>query len=630
MLSLMRRQAKSWLIKFLIGIISLVFVFYFGYSFTSSRAQKTATVNGDVITQLAYDKEFRDMVESFRRQYQGAWNDNLIKVLDLKNRALQNLINRKLISQEAEKLGFQVTRAEIQKSIMAYPAFQVEGQFDGRRYQALLNQNRMKPEDFEQGIAQELLQEKLQQFLLTFLPVTDQELLDAYTLSHEQVNLAFIQMKPDRFAATLKTSPSAVEAYFKAHQEDYRVPEKIKLAYITIDPAEFKDRVTVSGQEIKQYYEYNMDSFNIPAKVCARHILFRLKENATKAEAAEVQKKAEAVLKMARAGNDFAGLAKKYSEGPTGKDGGDLGCFSRGKMVKPFEEAAFKLKKGEISDLVKTSFGYHIIKAEDVQAARTKSLDEVRSQIEDTLRKNTSSDLAHEKALSLIDQMPYEVDLGKYAAVNKLAVHSTDSFSLKDPIPGIGGDEKLRESLFSLQKNEPSELIELKGKFYLFQVADRKASYLPELKDVKDAVKRDSLKHLAAEKAKSLAQNYLQELLAGKEWKKVADESGVKSQETGFFTRQGPIPKIGYDQEMLETAFHLHKNKRYPDKVYENQAGAFLIHWEGYKGIDQKKFQEEKEQFRFSLMRLKQRTAFQNWLDALRKKARVEVFSSLS
>lgn len=630
MLSLMRRQAKSWLIKFLIGIISLVFVFYFGYSFTSSRSQKLATVNGDVITQLAYDKEYRDMVESFRRQYRGAWNDNLIKVLDLKNRALQNLINRKLISQEAKKLGFQVTKAEVQKSIMAYPAFQVNGQFDVRRYQALLDQNRMKPEDFEQNIAQDLLQRKLQQFLLTFLPVTDKELLDSYSQSHEQVNLSYIQIKPDRFTSTVKVDLPAMTAYFKAHQEDYRVPEKAKLSYITIDPAAFMDRITVSDQEIREYYEYNMDSYKIPAKVCARHILFRLQENAPKDEAAKVRKKAEMVLKMARSGKDFAKLAKKYSEGPTGKNGGDLGCFSRGKMVKPFEDAAFKLKKGEISDLVKTRFGYHIIKVENVQAARTKSLSEVRGEIEKNLKKSEAADLAHEKGLSLIDQMPYEVDLGKYATENKMAVQETGFLSLNDPIPGIGGDEKLRESLFALQEHEASELIELKGKFYIFQVTKRKASYLPELKEVEGAVKRDFVKHLAREKAKSTAQGYLEELKKGKDWTKVAGKAGVKPAETGFFTRQGPVPKIGYDQELAEIAFHLSKEKPYPDKVYENQTGAFLIRWKGYKGIDQQKFQKEKEQYRFSLLRLKQRTAFQNWLDALRKQARVEIIGSVS
>ena len=630
MLSLMRKQAKSWLIKFLIGIISLVFVFYFGYSFTSREASKLAYVNGDLITRLAYDKEYRDMVDAFRKQYGDAWNDNLIKVLGLKNRALQNLINRKLISQEARKLGFDVTKSEIQKAIMAYPAFQTNGQFDVRRYQALLDQNRMRPEDFEQGIAQQLLQEKLQQFLLTFLPVTDDELRDAYTLSQEQVNLSYLLIKPDRFKASLKIDPSAMEAFFKAHKEDYRVPEKIKLDYIAIDPANFKDKVKVTEQEIKEYYNYNINSFKIPEKVCARHILFRLKEDATKEETVKVREKAEAVLKKARAGEDFAKLAKEYSEGPTRKNGGDLGCFSKGKMVKPFEEAAFKLKKGEISDLVRTQFGFHIIKVEDIQPAKTKTLDEVRSQIEDTLKKSDTTDLAHEKGLSLIDQMPYEVDLRKYAAENKLSVGDTDFFSLQQPIPGLGGDEKLRQSLFSLEKNEASELIELHGKFYIFQVVGRKASYLPELKDVKEAVKTDFLNHLAAEKAKSTAEEYLHELAKGKKWEQIAKESGVSPEETGFFTRRGPVPKIGYDEELLDAAFNLNKDKRYPEKVFENPAGAYIIRWEAYKGIDEKKFQKEKDQYRFSLMRLKQQTVFQTWLDALRKTAKVKIVAPLT
>jgi peptidyl-prolyl cis-trans isomerase D len=629
MLSLMRRQAKSWLIKFLIGIISLVFIFYFGYSFTSRREQKVATVNGEVITRLAFDKEYRDMVESFRRQYGDAWNDNLVKVLDLKNRALQDLINRKLISQEARKLGFDVTKTEVQKAIMAYPAFQINGQFDVRRYQALLDQNRMKPEDFEQGIAQELLQEKLRQFLLTFLPVTHEGLLDAYTLGHQQIRISYLLISPQKFKSTVKADPAAMEDYFKKHQEDYRVPEKIKLAYITIDPAQFKDQAKVSEREVKEYYNYNIDSFKIPEKICARHILFRLKKNETEAEAAKIRKKAETVLKMARAGKDFAKLAEKYSEGPTRKNGGDLGCFSRGKMVKPFEEAAFKLKKGQISGLVKTQFGYHIIKVEDIHPGRTKPLDEVRSEIEDNLKKSETADLAHEKGLSLLDQMPYEVDLGKYAAENKVPMRYTDFFSLKDPIPGIGGDEKLRESLFSLQKDEASELIEIKGKFYIFQVADRKPSYLPKLKDVENSVKADCEKYLAMEKAKSVAETYLHELKEGKHWKQVASAAGVTPQVTAFFTRQGPVPEIGYDQKLIEAAFHLNKDRPYPDRIFESPAGAFVIRWQAYKGIDQKKFQEEKEQFRFSLLRLKQRTTFEYWLDALRKRAQVTVAAPL-
>lgn len=625
MLSLMRKQAKSWLIKFLIGILSLVFIFYFGYSFTSRNSGKMATVNGELITKLAYDKEYRDMVDGLRRQYGDAWNQNLIKALDLKNRALQNLINRELISQEAKKLGFQVTKRETQRAIMAYPAFQVNGQFDVGRYQAVLNQNSMQPEDFEKGIAQELLQAKLKQFLLTFLPVTTHELRDDYTLTHEQVDLEYLQIKPDRFTSSVKVDPSAMEAFFKAHRENYRVPEKIKLVYLPVDPADFKGEVKVSEKDIKDYYEFNLDKFKVPEKICARHILFKLAENASKADVAKVRKRAESVLKLARAGKDFAALARKYSEGPSRAKGGELGCFSRGTMVKPFEDAAFKLKKGEISDLVRTRFGFHIIKVEDVKKGRTKSLDEVRSQVIDELKKSDTRDLARNKGLSLMDAMPYNVDLAKYAAENKMKVQYTSYFSMKDPIPGLGGDGKLRQSLFSLGKNETSDLIPLDGKFIIFQVAGREPSHLPRMKAVQDEVRRDLINHLAEEKAKSTAETYLAALRKGAKWEKVVEESGVKPGTTGFFTRQGPIPKIGYDQSLIEVAFHLSEANRYPDKTFETPDGAFVVRWTGLKGIDPKDFQKVKKQFRFSLIRLKQNTAFQNWLEALRREAKIQV-----
>jgi len=181
LLSMMRKHAKSWLIKVLIGIIAVVFIFYFGYSFRAKKGLKVAYVNGELISGMEYQKAYWDLLEALRRQYKDVWNDNLIKVFDLKNRALDNLINQKLISQEARKIGLDVTESEIQQAIMDYPAFQIDGQFDMRRYMGLLSQNRMQPEDFEVSMAKELLDGKLRQFLLTFMPITDQEVLDYYS-----------------------------------------------------------------------------------------------------------------------------------------------------------------------------------------------------------------------------------------------------------------------------------------------------------------------------------------------------------------------------------------------------------------------------------------------------------------
>ena len=630
LLSMMRKHAKSWLIKVLIGIIALVFIFYFGYSFTAKKGLKVAYVNGELISGMEYQKAYWDLLEALRRQYKDVWNDNLIKVFDLKNRALDNLINQKLISQEAKKIGLDVTESEIQQAIMDYPAFQIDGQFDMRRYRGLLSQNRMKPEDFEASMAKDLLDGKLRQFLLTFMPITDQEVLDYYSYANEKIKISYVQFNPENFKKSITPNQDSLETFFKDRQEGYRVPEKIKLAYLLIDPDTFKDKVEITDDEIEEYYEYNMDTFLQPKEVKARHILFKLSQYADEAEEKKVKEKAAEVLEEARKGNDFAALAKEYSEGPTKSSGGDLGYFTAGRMVKPFEETAFKMKKGEISDLVRTRFGYHIIKVEDVKEARTKALDEVRDQISKTLLKTGSAELAHEYALSLIDQMPYDADLAKYAAERELEIKNTGEFSQDQSIPGIGGDDKLRQSLFSLRKGETSELLELKDKFYIFQISERKESYLPEMAEVKDKLKDDYLAYRSAEEAKAAAENYLTALKEGKTWDEAAKENQLEIEDTDFFTRQGPVPKIGYAPDLLETAFSLNRSKRYPDAIFKNDKGSFVIRWEASEGIDEDKYQEEKEKYRFSLMQTKHRRAFQVWIDRLRKKAEIEIVTPVT
>jgi peptidyl-prolyl cis-trans isomerase D len=626
----MRKHAKSWLIKFLIAIIALVFIFYFGYSFRAKQGLKIALVNGEVISGLEYQKAYWDLLEGLRRQYKNVWDDNLIKVFDLKNRALDNLINQKLISQEARRLGLEVTESEVQEAIVDYTAFQINGQFDLGRYRAVLDQNRMTTEDFEKEMAKELLAGKLRQFLFAFMTVTDQEVLDHYTFANEKTKISFVQFKPDKFKKSIQPDPAAMKEYFDAHKEEYRVPEKIKVAYVLIDPDTFKDQVELAAQEIEGYYEYNIDKFREPKQVKARHILFKLRENASEEKEKEIREKAERVLKEARENKDFAALAKKYSDGPTREKGGDLGYFARGRMVKPFEEAAFQMKKGDISDLVRTPFGYHIINVEDIKEARTKPLDEVRDEISKTLRDNASAELAHESALSLIDQMPYDAALENYAAENELEAKYTEYFSEDQTIPGIGGDQKLRQTLFSFEKGHSSEVLEINGKFYIFQVADHQPSFLPEMKEVETELREDFIAHLATEGAKATAESFLAELKAGKKWDELAKEHDVEPQASDFFTRKGSVDKVGYIPDLQETAFSLNVEEPYPDRVLENDKGAFVIRWEANEGIDQTEYADDKEKYRFSLMQTKHRQAFGEWVESLKTSAKIKIVNPVT
>lgn len=629
-LSLMRRHAKSWIIKFLIGIIAVVFVFYFGYSFTATRGLKIAYVNGELINEAEYEKAYRELVETMRRQYQGMWNDDLIKTFNMKQRALDGLINQKLISQEAQKLGLDVTESESQKAIMNYPAFQVNGLFEMRRYQALLSQNRMKPEDFEASMALQLLDTKLKQFLFSFLDVSEEAVLEYYTYNNEKTNLGFVQFKPEKFKKSTKFDQTSLKKYFEENKARYRIPEKIKLIFIEIDPDGFKEKVHITEEEIAGYYGYNPDMFIEPKQVKARHILFKLGQDADETKEKEVRKAAEAVLKEARQGKDFGELARKYSEGPSKSEGGDLGYFSEGQMDKPFEKAAFKLKKDEISDLVRSRFGYHIIRVEDIKEKRTKPLEEVREQIAEILLKKSSAELAHEKGLSLMDQMPYDVDLGQYAPLHQLGTKDTEYFASGEPIPGVAGSGVEGKPMFSLDIKETSELIEVNGKFYIFQLIEKKPSHLPELKQVAEEVKKDFKDYLAAKAAKTAAESYLKELRKGKSWEELAKERHLEAGSTGYFSRNDPIAGIGYDPALTEAVFRLDKGKPYPDTIFENNEGAYVIRWEGKKGIDKQEYEKEKERYRFSLMGERHKRVFQNWLQNLRKNAEIEIVTPVS
>ena len=629
-LSLMRKHAKSWLIKFLIAIIAVVFVFYFGYSFTADQALKIAYVNGEIINGPEYEKAYRDLVSAFQARYKDMWNDNMIKALDLRKKALGVLIDQRLMTQAAKRLGIDVTESECQKAIMSYPAFQINGQFDIRRYQSLLSHNHMKPEDFETTMTQELLDRKLKQFLFAFLGVTEQEVLEHYTFINEKINIGYVEFKPQDFKKSIKFDPAALKAYFEKNKENYRIPKNIKVTYIEIDPLAFKEGVKVTEKEIQSFYEYNNEAYSQPKQVKARHILFKLGEKALKETEEKVKKAAEAILKKAREGEDFVKLAAAHSEGPSKSKGGDLGYFKKGQMTPPFEEAAFKLKKGEISDLVRTQFGYHIIKVEDIKEARTQSLEEVRDQIIDTLAMGVAAELAHEKGLTIVDQMPYDIDLSIYAKQHGLETTHSAYFSKNEPVPGVDGSEKTAEALFVLGKNETTELIELGGKFYIFQVAEIRDSYLPALNDVAEKVKEDYTNYLAAREATAAASSYLKELKEGISWDQLAREKGVEAKETGFFTRRTPISTIGYAPDLTDAAFRLNAQKRYPDKAFVNEKGAFVIRWLSREKINEEEFRKEEKRYRESLVQAKHGRMFENWLQNLRENADIEIVTPVS
>ena len=628
-ITMLRRHTKGIIIKVMIGLIAVVFVFWGIYSFRERPGAKIAYVNGDLITGLEYEAVYRDMLNSLQKQYKNYWNDNLIKVFQLRQRALDSLINKRLISQESERLGLRITDDEVADAILTYPAFQLNGEFDEGRYRSLLRYNRMEPADFESEIRSELLGQKIGQLIKCFFPLTDTEIMDYYTFQKEKTNIAFVSFNPQDFKGKIEVSETEKQEYLEENKEKYRISQRIKIVHLTLDPSDFLDKVTIEEKEISDFYELNQERFKDPKEIKARHILFKVSSDASKSEETEAKEKALAILQKARDGEDFSALARKHSQDPAASEGGDLGYFERGKMVKPFEELAFTLKPGEIGGPVRTRFGWHIIKVDDIKDAAIKTLPDVRDQIVATLKKDISRDVAHERALSLMDQMPYDIDLATYAAQHGLTANETDYFPKDGAIPGLGGDERLKGSIASLDKGEVSEVIEHKDKFYIIQVVDIKSSYIPKVSEVSDQLQKDFIDHQSLVVAKKEAESYFEELKGGATWSELAKKKNLKTDETGLFSRAETIPKIGYAPSLFEAAFSLSSQKRYPDQVFEVNKKVYIIRWLDEKGIDIEDFDKEKKAFKQALLVTKERRISNVWLQSIKDEAEIRIVTPI-
>jgi peptidyl-prolyl cis-trans isomerase D len=628
-ITLMRKHTKGILIKVMVGLIAVVFVFWGVYAIREKPGSKIAYVNGDLITGIEYEAKYRDMLDALQKQYKEYWNDKLIKVFQIRQRALDSLINERLISQEAKRIGLGVTDDEVANAIFTYPAFQINGEFNEGRYRSLLNYNRMKPTDFESMIQLELLGNKIQHFIKCFFPITDMEIKNYYSYQKEKVNIGFVSFNPKDFKGKIEIKKDEKKAYFESNKEKYRLPEKIKIAYLVLDPSDFLDKVTITEKEISNFYELNQENFRNPKQIKARHILLKVSPDASESEETKTKEKALSLLKRAKDGEDFAVLAKKYSQDPAASKGGDLGYFTQGQMVKPFEELAFSLKKGEIGGPVRTQFGWHIIQVDNIKESTVQTLSEVRNQIVTTIKNNISEEIAHERALTLMDQMPYDINLATYADQHGMTVKETDYFPKTGAIPGLGEDERLTQSIYSLENGEISEVIKHKDKFYIIQVVDTKDSHIPEMSEVSDQLERDFINHLSLIAAKKEAKSYLEQLKRGANWSELAKSKGLETEETGFFTRKQSPPKIDNSPLLSEAAFSLSSQKIYPDEVFEINNKIYVIRWLSKEDIDTTDFHKEKESFKQAVLLEKKKRIFNAWLQSLKEKAEIKIVTPI-
>ena len=623
MLDLMRRHAKSWMVNVIIGAIVLVFVFWGAGSIRKRRPQYVATVNDEAIGFAEYQETYRNLYEQARRRYRQVWSDDLVKALNLKRQALESLINERLLLQAARALKIDVSNKELQDSILSSPAFRLDGVFNVNKYRAILARNKLTPEKFEAIKRRDLIIQKLNRRIMSFAKVLPDEVREDFHFTRDQVEVEFVLFKPEDFVGRVKYTPEELKAFFEKNKARYRVPAKVKVAYLAIRSKDVEDQVKIEPSEVADYYEFNLNKYRQPEKVKARHILFKVKKDATPEEIAKVKARAEFVLKQARAGKDFAALARKYSQGPTAKEGGELGWFERGQMIKPFSDAAFSLKKGEISGLVRTDFGFHIIKVEDRREAGIRPLKEVKDEILKKLTASRAEELASDIAVEMYEKASLAQDLDAVAKEYKLTPVVTDFFSKTEPVGDLGVQKKFADVAFSLKEGEVGPLVDLPSGHYLIKMLKRKKSYIPDLDQIKVSVESDLKKERATELAGAEAKRFLDALHKGGTWSREVKIFKLKPESTSPFTRPDFIPKIGRNEAIISAAFSLIKPGQIAPKPYKTAKGFYVIRLKKIIPASEDTFEKEKATLTQKLQIAKSQDYLRQWIEALRAKASI-------
>jgi peptidyl-prolyl cis-trans isomerase D len=628
MLDLMRRHAKSWVINVMIAAIAIVFIFWGAGSFRQREVTHVAKVNGETISLAEYDQTYRQLVEQAQNQFRDYLDDEMLEALNLRQQALDRLIDQRLIYQQAQKMGLDVLDREIQREIAATPMFQVDGRFDPQRYRTMLGRFGYSPSEYEQLLRLEKIAQNVVELVGGLASASNEEALDYFHFANDRVNLDYILFPADDFEDQVDITDQAMREYYENHKSEYRVPERAKVAYMAFRPADLEGEVKVSQDEIADHYEFNLDQYRRPEQVQASHILLRVPAEAGPEAEAEVQRRAETILERVRKPDaDFAEVAAEVSDGPSAAEGGDLGWFSRDEMVEPFAEAAFEAEKGEVVGPVKTQFGYHIIKVRDRRPAGSAPLEEVAGEIEETIRRDKAAMLAVDRAEDVYDEVSLSQDFDQVAEDWGLAVNTTEPFSQNEALPEFGMDAKINEMALSLTEGDIGPLMELENGYYIFKVQEKKDSYIPEFEEVEAEVRVDLSRQMAMARAKEAAADFIQSAQE-KSWDEAAAEVDRESRTTGSFTRGEPVPDIGSAPQLTETAFALE-----PGQVAETPYGAdqgfYAYRLDGFNPASPVEFKDQKKQIMDMIERQKAQLYVAGWLDEVRQKADITVEQKL-
>jgi peptidyl-prolyl cis-trans isomerase D len=618
------RRAQPAIIKGVLGAVVLAFVatifLDWGWQRSSRPDAHVATVGGQDVTLHDFQMTHTNLTDFYRRLYQDRFTEDFARTLNLKQQALDTIVQRKLLLREAKRQGIVVSDAELIEKVQAYPVFQANGQFDHSRYTQVLRLSRLTPVDFEQNQREDLLLGKLENLIKDGVQVTEAEVKQAFIHDKEQVSAEYLPIDPGQFAAQVDLSATDLSTYYQAHLERFRKPEQAHIAYVIVDPESFTASVELTDEQLAQYYEQHKEEFRQEEQVRARHILFKVGPQGGSEEEARVRGEAEAALQRIQAGEDFAVLAGQLSQDPvSAHQGGDLGFFKRGEMVQPFEEMAYGLQPGMVSEPVRTDFGYHLIKVEERREAGHESFEAVRPELRERLAREDARRMAEAKAQAVYDAMVAAG--GEWnTAVQALGLVAQETPFIEHGavVEGIEDAAAFTRTAFALQDGEVSRPSLSGTQYVVAKLLERRASHIPPVEEVKDAVRGALVQERSQVLARQKADGWLAEVQAGHSLKQLAQTLNTQPEQTGLFSRNGTIPKLGRPQGFIREVFRMRVGEARVIDVMEQPAVVVLTE---HKEFDAESYEKDRSQMRQQVLRQKREQTFSQWSSELRRLA---------
>ena len=630
MLQALRGKKSSLLIKIILVVITIGFSFWGIESYLFTRVDSSvANVDGTEISQDQFRQRFEENRQRMMQMMGGQIDASYFERPEMKRQVLDQLINEQVVLDANKKLGVHVTDERVKHEILAIPQFQKDGHFDPDTYKMLLTTQGMTPLSFDDRVRQNLAVRELPEQVGTSVLITDAALDTYLRLKDQHRDFRYIKLdKPANDDAPV--SDDDVQKYYKEHQQEFITPERVSLQYVELDAAKLETSGQPDDAVLKERYEKEKARFVTTEQRLASHILVKVPGKGGPDEQKQALAKAEGIAKEAKAGKDFAALAKQDSEDLGSKNqGGDLGWLEKGTTDEAFESAMFAMKKGDISDPVLSPEGYHIIVLRDVRPGTVRSFEDVKPDLAKEYATTERDRLYADKAGRLTDltyQDPSTLDSA--AKDLGLTVQKTDFFA-RTGGPGIAANPNVLKAAFSdtvLVQNNNSDPIELgPNHIIVARIAERKPATPKSIDEVRDQVQARIVAERTATKAKARAEELFAELGKGETLEQIASANKLKIETQQAIGRDA----VSVDSAVIGAVFALQRpaaDKPQRQLVTLGGESYALLQLDSVTDGDPSKLDAKtKEAARNTLAEGIATTTAREFVDALRASAKVQV-----